>query len=503
MKNKRAFTLVELIVWITISMLLMVSVGVFVSTWMSNITLQKKVLEDNKKTSSDILYLQKSILNSKQYISNIWTNTWILLKQNKYFDKGWFSYIWVKEFDWKYCSAWEITKTNHLYVSNFIPLTNVNIDNWNNNWDYKSDISKHQILKKISWKWETIVWKDIFWDKFSEWDLWTDVFLNSPTWLVEIDWKIVFSDTLNDRVLYLSGSKVYTLLDEIDWVNEPIWLAYNSTEKALYIANAGKWEILKLSSKKYLANPDLEIKNVSENDVDKLKIEILKTTKILNGPNLDSDFYFSNITKNSWDDIIRLENNKINYYFLNDYITNRTRNVCNWKQLWDIILDYPNYSIRCTNDTGSWEIASFKNIDFNNTELKIKNIESLFLNNKNYYVKLNLFKDNDLKYSKYYSYFTQWDDDIFTKDDNTLEVKETWLFYPTWVDSNWNATDFDPENFNYSALKKDFIFSNPVKNLEISYSSNLLNLKLNYYKYLNCFNIDEKIDRNFLIKKSY
>ena len=40
--SRIAFTLIELVVWITISMLLMVSVGIFVSSWMSNITLQKK-----------------------------------------------------------------------------------------------------------------------------------------------------------------------------------------------------------------------------------------------------------------------------------------------------------------------------------------------------------------------------------------------------------------------------------------------------------------------------
>jgi hypothetical protein len=36
---------------------------------MKNITLQTKILDDNKKVSSDILYLQKNILNSKKYIS--------------------------------------------------------------------------------------------------------------------------------------------------------------------------------------------------------------------------------------------------------------------------------------------------------------------------------------------------------------------------------------------------------------------------------------------------
>ena len=488
--KKLWFTLVELIVGITISMLLMVSVGIFVSTWMSNITLQKKVLDDNKKTSSDILYLQKNVLNSKKYIST--SLTWILLRQNKYFDKWWFSYIWVKEFDWIYCWTWEITKTNHLYVSNFIPLT------WVNTWttDYKTDIKKHQVLKRNWWNWDVVVWKDIFWDKLLEWSEWTDVFLNSPTGLVEIDWKIVFSDTLNDRVLYLSGSKVYTLLDEKNWLNEPIWLAYNSTENSLYIANAGKWEILKLSSKSYSENPGLEVKNVLQSDIDKLEIEILEITENLIGSKNISDYSFS-----SSNDFIKLENNKIIYYFIWEYSDNQTRSECVWHSSWDIVLNYPTNSIKCTNNTWSWELASFKKVTID--DFIVQNIESNLSENKNYYVKLNLFKDDDLKFTEYYPYFTQWDNDIFTKNDNVLEVFSSWASYPIKVNSDWIYVEFNTGSFDPDNYEIDFIFSNPVKDLKIDYSSNLLNIKLNYYKYLNCFNADEKIDRNFLIKKSY
>lgn len=499
------FTLVELVVWITISMLLMVSIGVFVSTWMSNITLQKKVLDDNKKFSSDILYLEKNVLNSKKYISNIWSYTGILLRQNKYFDKWGFSYIWIKEFDKKYCEDWEITKTNHLYVSNFIPLTWVSIDTWNNNWDYKSDIKKHQILKKISWNWEVVVWKDIFWDKFSEWDFWTGVFLNSPTGLVDIDWKIVFSDTLNDRILYLSGSQVYTLLDEKDWLNEPIWLAYNSTQKALYIANAGAGEILKLSSKKYSSNPNLTLSWITKSSINKVELEILETSEVLTNPTDKSKINFDNITKNS-NDKLELDNNQINYYFVWNYWSESSQSDCKNKNNWDIIFDYPNKVIYCTDwdfFTWTWKLASFRKVNFNNTKLTIDNIEPLLSENKSYYIKLKLLEDNNIKYENYFPYFTQWDEDIFTKDDNTLEVVHSWLNYPYNVDNSWNATEFNSSTYNYSSLQPDFIFSNPVKNLEKDYFSNLLNLKLKYYKYFNCYNPDDKIERTVLIKKSY
>jgi len=38
---------------------------------MSNIILQKKVIDDNKKLSSDFLYLQKTFNNSQKYIKEI------------------------------------------------------------------------------------------------------------------------------------------------------------------------------------------------------------------------------------------------------------------------------------------------------------------------------------------------------------------------------------------------------------------------------------------------
>ena len=505
--NSKWFTLVELIVWITISMLLMMSVGIFVSTWMKNITLQSKVIDENKKISSDFLYISKILWNSEKYITT--TATWILLKQNKHFDKWWYSYIWVKEFDKTYCWEWENTKTNHLFVNNFIPYQEI-WENINSNFsdiltsetsNYKSDALNHQIYKKISWNWEVVVWKDIFWDKFTEWSFWTWVFLNSPTWIIEIWTKVIFSDTLNDRILYLSGSQVYKLLDEKDWLEEPTWLVYDSSEGSLYIANSAKWEVLKFSSKKYLTNPELKVENISKNNISKLEIEILETSENLTNPILNSKFSFNNISSNS-SDFVSLENNKINYYFLNNYNSNQTRVECSWKNSWDIILNYPTNSIKCTNNTWSWELTNFRSVNFNNTELIINNIQPLLTENKNYYVKI--FNE------KYFPYFIQWDDDIFTLEDNTLEVYQTWLNYPTWLRYSWwslQIKEFEPTNFissNFNSYDTDFIFSNPIKKLEkvITWTS-LLNFKLDYYKYLNCFNLDEKIERTFLLKKDF
>ncbi len=483
--KKSAFTLVEMIVGITISILLMTSIWVFVSSWMSNITLQKKVLDDNKQTSSDMLYLQKKIQNSKQIISNIWTNTWILLRQNKDFDEGWFSYIWVTEFDKAYCGSWEITKTNHVYISNFIPLNGVSTGSLN----YKSDTQNHQILKKSDNS--VIVWKDIFWDKFVEGTIWTWVFLNSPTGLIEVGWKLIFSDTLNDRILYLSGSHAYWLLDEKDWLNEPTWLAYNLWDKALYIANSWKGEVLKLSSLSGAINPDLRLQNISKDNISKLKIEIFNTTEILTGPIWSSNFSFSGSVQNV-DDFVYLENNKINYYFIDSYNSESSQSDCNGSNNWKIV-NASEQIIDCIS-SGTGKLASLKSTNLVSDNITITWIAPLLWENKSYYVQL---------FWKYYPYFTQWDNNIFTKEDNVLEVIQTWLVYPTWINNSWVASEFDTASFNPNNYEPDFVFSNPIKKLEKNYSSGLLNIKLDYYKYLNCFNPDEKVEKTYLFKKNF
>jgi hypothetical protein len=84
--------------------------------------------------------------------------------------------------------------------------------------------------------------------------------------------------------------------------------------------------VLKFSSRKYLANPVLEIKNVNKNNINKLEIEILGTSETL--INIDKDnFNFSNNSN----DFVKLENNIIKYYFLNNYTNNQTRAECNFK----------------------------------------------------------------------------------------------------------------------------------------------------------------------------
>jgi len=544
--KKSAFTLVEMIVGITISILLMTSIWVFVSSGMSNITLQKKVLDDNKQVSSDFLQLHALIWNSTSEIST--SASWVLLKINPDFDKWGYSYIWLKEIDKAYCHTWETTKTNHLFVSSFIPFEEIWEDmNKNNSFSgilnsevnvwvdiFKSDVEAHQILKKNWTDWDVVIWRDIFGDKMSEGSLWTGVFLNSPTGIVWVDWKVIFSDTLNNRILYLSGGLVYTLLDEKDWLQEPTWLAYSGG--TLYISNSAKWEILELSSPEYLiTNPELKINFSPDSNItniNKLKISVFTWTINLTKPDVNSDFTFSsNITNNPAFDFVNTLNNEISYYFVNNYINNQARWECSWNS-WNIVLDWLDTPIDCNLDW-TWSIANYTTNNFSSwTSYEIQiwdwKIVDILSNNQNYYVNLKLLEGNSIKYEKNFPYFTQGDGDIFTGKDNILRIFTWSLDYPTGLEingawklevnifetrkktvfnldwiiySNTDLTAFSNAAFNNYEV--DSILSNPIKSLEVNSPASLLNIKLQYYKYLNCFNLDEKVEKTYLFKKSF
>jgi len=252
-----AFTLVELLVWISISIVLMMSVTLFVSSWMKNIADEQKILQNSWEFSSFSFNLQNTVnhTGSWKYLSYFWSwetlnvlsSTWVLFKRNQYFWKWGFSYIWELEIDWEidtengYCFPWsEDTKTNHLIIKNFVPFEEQWEDMFNDWYDvvftwgisdpsntYISDTLNHVIYKD----WDIIIWKWVYWDKFREGDFWTWVYLNNPTWLA-LSWSthLFVSDTLNNRVLYynITAKTIHKLLDETDWLLEPTGLYYNS-----------------------------------------------------------------------------------------------------------------------------------------------------------------------------------------------------------------------------------------------------------------------------------
>lgn len=292
MKNKNAFTLVELIVSISLAVVLMTSISMFVTDWVKNITLQKNIVDNNL----DFNNFKSSFYNNLNSLNNYYTwfvnSTWALFKANRNYSKWGFTYIWEQSFTGTYCSWTDNDSTKHLIIKNFVPFESITTDLFSGyneiEWSYKTSFFSWLILSGttiFTWTyfWPTdfiinltdmyvsdtlnntvlkfdrtntntlpqiVVWKAwIFDENYASGQVWTWISLNNPTWLAYWDNILFIADTLNDRILYISpmSNTIYTLLDKYDSIKEPTWLFYNSPSKTLYISNSGSWEILSYS----------------------------------------------------------------------------------------------------------------------------------------------------------------------------------------------------------------------------------------------------------------
>ncbi len=479
--NKKWFTLIEVLVWVSISTILMISIWALISWWIKNVTTQEKSFDDNdnylvfeNKINDIFSRIDKNFTPQK-------TTSWVILKINSNFDEGWFTYIWStgsiinEQNDWVYCLSWsENTNTNHLFIKNFIAFEENTEDIFKNfneileskpieiDWKkYKSLTKKHIIVKEEVGEWKTVVWKWIFWDEFKAWSKWIDIYLNNPTWLAK-NWDILFiSDTLNNRVLYYDTKKdkIDILLNENDWLFEPTGLLYNISENALYISNSWKAEILKFYSKQ-IETPSLTLKWISQNNIKEFSIE----------------FFDQN-----WEKIIENGNNMNKLSIdISDYRV--------W--VWD------SYKIEDNKLIFSFSWGTKKNFD--NDFITIKGINN-FSNTGSYYVRLDI---NDT----FYPFFNQSDNNLLTIDDNKLEIYEKWLEYDTWFRWNKNSrNNFLDWTYKSLAYNKfyDYLLKIPIKEFVVNYDNSLLTLKLVYFSKYDCYNTDEKIEKTFLIKKNF
>lgn len=289
--NKFWFTLVELIVSVSISAILMIWVSLFVSDWVKNITNQKVNLENNEDFTKFKYFFWDTMNSQVLYKTWFTTNSWVLFRSEKNYYRGWFTYIWEKYFTGIYCSGWENNYTKHFIIKNFIPFESViwnwDIFAWNNysDWTFTSSYFSWTIQKSgisfswtyfwpsdiVSWNWNDMYVSDTinhtilkfdktntslpgqiiawiswsFWNNFVSWANSTQVNLNNPTWLTFWDNTLFMADTLNDRILYISASwLIYELLNRDDSIREPTWIYYDSSSKTLYISNSWVGEIL-------------------------------------------------------------------------------------------------------------------------------------------------------------------------------------------------------------------------------------------------------------------
>ena len=556
--NKKAFSLVELIVWITISIILMVSVWVLISGWIANITRQEKVIKESSNYREFLKNAFSVFSSVSKKFDPIITSSWVLLKTNQIYDNIWFSFIWVEKKDSYYCSwAWvDSTITNHLEIKHFLPFEEVWEDIFsdfsktlysNSNGFkafYKNNIITDSSLNIIIWK------KWIFWDKI--WEYWTWTLLNSPTGIAyDSTHKLLFiSDTWNDRILVYNNDssspdykKIYKLLDSKDWLDEPTWLAFYN--RVLYIANSWAWKIFAYHSKSS-ANKKMNLNfkiNKNINNLKNVKIEVFDNIDSITKPDSTSQFSFSWITKKS-SDYLTWSNNKLTYWFSDFWDNFETQNNKHcfsnytkyYESWWDIIKEeiqdcswWPFWT---------WTLKKYRSLYFQNissgTNIWISTIVNFdwndFTQTWAYYVKLTLSWASD-SYKNYFPFFINWDNDFFTRKDNSLEVISKDFKYPTWLkivswklkvvdfldrkvykmDLDWtHKTQVSILNwFNFSKIPfdktKDFILDLPIKNISANYDNTkkYFSLKVDYYKKYNCYNLDDKIKRTLIFTKNF
>jgi hypothetical protein len=148
-------------------------------------------------------------------------------------------------------------------------------------------------------------------------------------------------------------------------------------------------------------------------------------------------------------------------------------------------------------------------------------------------VELELFNISTSLYKETFKYFTQWDEEVKNGENMILSVFVNDLQYPTGLEiiwwnikindfverreylynlSNWNKSttqnlnDFTSENFaqfNYSSLT-DTILENPISEISVNYDSwnKYFSTNVKYYQFINCYNIDEKVEKTLLFSKN-
>ncbi len=574
----RGFTLIELIVAVTISTVLMSSVMFFITSGIKNISIQKSTLENTKDQDMAIQQLYNAIngAENKSQLKTFSSGALVKIQKNLY---TWgFMYIWEKQKRDYYCNSWStIRDTNHLVTFPFIPFegewgdifTGVSTDVssiqtkffsgsimlWATKllWDYTSptgvasfgvdryiaDTGGHQILKynittpAVAWVRVVGLW--VSWDSMQEGKNGNAISLNSPTWLAVWEWKLFISDTLNNRILYydIVTSRIYTLLWSEAWLDEPTWLYYDSIQKALYISNSGKWQILRYQSLQVVTPPSLTLSITPGRNVlwvDNFSLDFFTTSSTLSANPTFTGF-------NSWADYFTGTTDRFDYYFT-DFLTLESSSGdipiawCSWRTSYFLEFGNLKKEVQSCSTAATWSVDKYSgtlNTDLlagNTYQIQFNNIVGTFTGTKTYYVKLGLFDGDTKVREEYFPYFVNGDWLVTTTDNNTLTVFASGLSYPTGIyksGANMVVHDFiERKRKSYDQITGAFVWETalanfdfplidaygkdilklPLKQLDVQLSGNLLHLNLEYFKVFSCEGeASESTTRSVILKK--
>ncbi|MGE4444262.1 MAG: type II secretion system protein J [Candidatus Altimarinota bacterium] len=470
MKNNNfAFTLIEILVGVSISVIIMISVGVFVTSGIKNITIQKSILNQESEYISLFDDLDDIFSNNFDIISS--SNTGLFVKTEGFkFGKPLLYDFGIK------------TLTGVCENDSEIPVKYLEFKNYNpfilSSGPFSGSYLRHEIYSSIGGK---IAGMGFFGDNFTNEMLGSGVFLNNPGGLSrDGGLKTFFSDTGNNRVLYYSGSRVYLLGDIEYGLYQPTGLLYNAGE--LFILNSGKNELWKISSKVGVPKEIDLVGNMLKNiSFDRISLGMSDNFDI-SGSYETGSFIFSGFSPNVGDSVSSSSS--------------------------EIIYAFSGAKSLSSGDVYGIKIPTFTG-NFNSYGTS--------------YVDVKFYAETTLVYQKIFPYVVNSDTNIFTLIDNDIKI------FTGGLDGYY--TDISLQGAN--VLLKDYVhkkqlvltqngalvssgtlstlptfetttkmYDIKVKDMQINNSGGIMTFKLDYYKNFDCYNPDANIVRTFLFKKA-
>ena len=487
----RAFTLIELIISIAISMILMVSIGVFITSGMKHITVQKNILQNHGDTQEFISEVE-DIFQRENLVFATGSASWFLLQSDGIYGEGGFV-MFTPVTQTGFCLSNPDLQTTHLMRGEFFPFEWKDTDLFSWGWNIQNFASEINFGLNAIPAWYIADFSGIHFsdtknhqiyrvqdqDKksaFGKWVFGNDMrSLNTPTGIASSTTSFYVSDTWNNRILEFGSnfSGVKILLDE-KAVSKPTGLYF--TGNTLYVVESEKWRVMKYSSSSFSTPPTLNVEFTSEANQSLTGM----TLKILSQTGWNIALTQTGTHSYGWTGIILLW--KAQYEFpQKDYGIGQKYNFnISWLQ-WDF------------SATGSY-------------------IAEITLGTQKIVV----------------PYFTQWDDSLQTAWDNTLSVFATGLTFPTGIYASGSdivVNDFLTRQkviFDTSGTKKwtenmaNFDFSKIILNPNISHISefaiepnsfeykkvgNMLHVSFEYYSSFDCENQNNNVKKSMIIKK--
>lgn len=468
-KNRLAFTLIEILVWVSISIIIMISVGVFVTSGIKNITIQKSIL--NQESEYISLFQDLSEVFNSQFDVISYSQTGLLIKTEGFKLGKPLLYDFSLQTFTGECLSDTNKETKYLQMKNYNPFVL-------NSGPFTGSYLKHEIYHSMQGK---IVWKGVFWDNFQELAIGKDILLNNPGGLsIYTIQKTYISDTGNNRVMYYSGTKVSSILDFDKWLYQPTGLLYDSWD--LFVLNSGKKQLLKLSSKSANSSP-INISEEIKNDIifDTISLEVLDNFTLWGVYNTGS-FIFWWVSTGTGDSISRI-NNELSYTFSGA----------------QSISSGSTFSLSIPSFTGTFDGygASYLQLKFYNAGAQV--YQKIFPYAIHSDINLLTTPDNNIEIltGALNGYFTDISGtgNLLLKDyinKTQLILSKTGAFISSWT-LLWNIPNFE------TAIKK---YDLKIKDMQITQSGWLLSMKIEYYKNFNCENEEENILKTFLFKKT-